>query len=152
MDRDKLIEKLETMNKPEIADPQRQQQLKLTLLNSRRSSAWGVAFIAIPAVFLLLVLLTFWFDVGTGMYQAIESLMVRWDQQAGTKWIFPLLYLGGPVVAIVLNVLAITHFFIDRHQKEIIIAIKYRLRNIIIIAIALLMLFAFFVYAVGENF
>ena len=150
MDKDNLLERLEKLNPPTLSNEAHQHQLKMTIMNAKRSSRLGFLFVLIPAFFLLLVMMSAWLNFDTGIYRAIESLMSRLDKDSSTKWIFPLLYLGGPLATIIINLLAISHISFDKKIKELTIVFKYRRLNVFLIAFSILILSVFFIYLLGE--
>jgi hypothetical protein len=67
------------------------------------------------------------------------------------KWVLPLLFIGLPVIGIFINLLAITHFYINKANKELIISIQYRFKNFIVLIISLIFLVSFLIFIIIEN-
>jgi hypothetical protein len=56
-----------------------------------------------------------------------------------------------PIAAIILNILAITHFHWEAPSKNVVITVKVRWINILILGINAFILLAFALYLIGEN-
>jgi len=151
MDNDEFSKKLQKMHKPEIESPTHQVQLKITLLNAKRSARIGLIFVILPCLFLPAVLIKYFLHINLPSFSALEEWMSEKDQNVIIKILFPLLLIGAPILALVLNLLSILHFSFDKKLKELIITVKLKWFNIILSLICLLILFSFFLYAVGEN-
>jgi len=151
MDNDEFSKKLQKMHKPEINNPTHQVQLKITLLNTKRSARIGSLLIILPCLFLSAVLLKYFLHINLPSFSALEEWMAKKDQSVLMKALFPLLLIGAPILALILNLLSILHFSFDKKLNELIITVKLKWFNIIVSLICLLILFCFFLYAVGEN-
>ena len=151
MENDEFSEKLQKMHKPEIESLTHQVQLKVTLLNAKRSTRIGVILVILPCLFLGAVLIKYFLHINLPSFSAFEEWMSEKDQNVLIKLLFPLILIGGPILALILNLLAILHFSFDKKAKELIITLKFKWFNIIVSLICLLILFCFFLYAVGEN-
>ena len=151
MDNDEFSQKLQKMHKPEINSPTHQVQLKITLLNTKRSARIGLLLVILPCLFLSAVLLKYFLHINLPSFSALEEWMAKKDHSVLIKVLFPLLLIGAPLLALILNLLSILHFSFDKKLKELIITVKLKWFNIIVSLICLLILFCFFLYAVGEN-
>jgi hypothetical protein len=54
-------------------------------------------------------------------------------------------------LAIIINLLAISHFYVDKQNKELIITIRYRLNNMIVLLISAVILLLIFMYILLLN-
>jgi lantibiotic transport system permease protein len=151
MENDEFSKKLQKMHKPEIESPTHQVQLKITLLNAKRSANIGLILVILPCLFLAAVLIKYFLHISLPSFSALEEWMSKKDRIVIIKMFFPLLLIGGPLLALILNLLAILHFNLDKKAKELIITLRFKWFNIIVSLICLLILFCFFLYAVGEN-
>ena len=151
MDNDEFSQKLQKMHKPEINSPTHQVQLKITLLNTKRSARIGLLLVILPCLFLSAVLLKYFLHINLPSFSALEEWMSKKDQNVIIKILFPVLLIGGPLLALIFNLLAILHFNLDKKANELIITLKFKWFNLIVSLICLLILFCFFLYAVGEN-
>jgi hypothetical protein len=151
MENDEFSKKLQKMHKPEIESPTHQVQLKITLLNAKRSAKIGFILVILPCLFLVAVLIKYFLHINLPSFSVLEEWMSKKDQNLIIKMLFPLLLIGGPLLALIFNLLAILHFNLDKKANELIITLKFKWFNIIVSLICLLILFCFFLYALGEN-
>jgi hypothetical protein len=151
MDTKKFEEQMENLKTPQVDDIKHQQLLKITLLNAKKSSQVGIVFVVIPCLFLFGVFVKYWLGVDFKIFTALEDGMANLDKTPYLKWIAPLLLVGLPLISIVINSLAITHFYWDKVKKELLITIKYRLLNLILLIISIGIVAVFILYALGEN-
>ncbi len=151
MKEDKFEKHLEDLQVPEINEIKHQQILKFALLNSRKSSLIGIFFIVIPFLFLFMQFLKEWFDLDFQFFSTFENFMSQLDKIPLLKWIFPMLLVGLPVVTIIINSLSVTHFYLDKTKKELMITVKFKLINFILIIISICIVLVFLFYVVHEN-
>jgi hypothetical protein len=150
MDEEKLVKKLESLKCPDPESQLRRQRLKLVLVNARRSSWIGLACIAFPSFFILGVLLKYGFHLNLPLFTGLEEKMVEMDRSA-LHFLSPVVMAGAPLAALVLNLVAITHFHFDKPRTELQVSVKLRIVNLLIIAMCLLILAMLFVHAVAES-
>lgn len=143
--------RLESLTTPETDSIRHQQILKITILNAKKSSQTGIAFIVIPCLFLLGIFIKYKLGIDLKIFNSLEDLMGNIDKIPYLKWFSPLILVGLPVIGIIINSLAITHFYWDKVIKELLITIKYRLANIILLFISLGIVAVFVLYAIVEN-
>lgn len=151
MKEDKFEKQLEDLQVPHINEIKHQQILKLALLNARKSSQIGIVFIVIPCLFLFIQFIKEWFGLDIQFFSAFEELMARLDKIPLLKWIFPMVLVGLPIVTIIINSLSLTHFYWDKNNRELLISIKFKLFNLILILISICIVLAFLFYVVHEN-
>jgi len=151
MDDKNFEQMMENMDTPQTGDIRHQEQLKITVLNARRSSRAGLFFIIIPCIFLLGVFFKYIAGFDLHVFDDLEEWMARLDKDNSTKWIAPLLLVGLPILCIVVNALAITHFYWNKKLKELVITVKYKLVNIILLVVSIVIVGIFLIYAVQEN-
>lgn len=150
MDPDELKNKLENLKTPEI-EPRPPEELKMTILNAKRSATLGVWFVLIPLYFLGGVLMKYIFHVNLGLIDATEELMASLDRSMALKWVAPLLLMGLPLAAVALNILAIVHFGFDRERRLFSVTVKLRWLNIVILAVSAGIIGIFLLYLITEN-
>ena len=148
---DNFEQKMENLRTPQADNIHHQEQLKITVLNARVSSQAGTLFIIIPCIFLLGIFLKYILGLNLHIFDNLEEWMSRMDKDNATKWIAPLLLVGLPLVSIVLNALAITHFYWNKKMKELNITIQYKLANIILLLVSVTIVGIFLLYAIQEN-
>ncbi|MEP6595511.1 MAG: hypothetical protein ABJA71_06170 [Ginsengibacter sp.] len=152
MEKDDLIKKLEHMQKPEIVSESHRVQLKLTLLNAKRSAKIGVFLIVIPCLFLIGIFLKYLLHINLTTFSSLLEWMSEKDKNPVLHILIPLILIGAPVVGFALNMLAILHVEWNKIPNEIIITLKLKRRNLIIAFVCAVILVCFFIYAIGENF
>ena len=151
MENEEFSQKLQKMYKPEIESTTHQLQLKITLLNAKRSAGIGVVLVVIPCLFLLAVFMKYFMHINLPSFSAVEEWMADKNHNALIKVLIPVLLIGAPFIALIFNLLAILHFSFEKKVNELIITVKLKWLNIIVSLICLLILFCFFLYAIGEN-
>jgi hypothetical protein len=151
MEKEDLINKLENMHKPEMVSETHQVQLKITLLNARKSANFGIILAIIPVFFLGCIFLKYMLHLSIPAFTSFESRMSEKDKNPLFKILIPLLLIGAPLLGLAINLLAILYVEWRKNSRELLITLKIRWRNIIIIIICLLILACFLFYVVGEN-
>src|SRR5258705_7718947 len=147
MENDEFSKKLQKMHKPEIKSPTHQMQLKIALLNAKRSARIGLILVILPCLFLAAVLIKYFLHINIPWFSTLEEWMSRKDQNVIIKLLFPLLLIGGPLLALIINLLAILHFNLDKKAKEFIITLRFKWFNIIVSFVCLFILLCFLLYA-----
>lgn len=151
MKQDDFEEKLKNLPKPELEGVAPPVELKLAILGARRSAAVTLWFVLVPAFFLFCVLLKYYFHIDLGFFSAWEDSMGRLDNTPGLKWVWPVVLVGLPLAGIVLNALAITHLSYRPHEQTVVVSIKLKWLNLVLLAVSLCIVGVFFVYLVVEN-
>lgn len=139
------------MQKPQIISESHQVQLKLTLLNAKRSANIGIILVIIPCIFLMGIFLKYLLHIEIPAFTSFLNWMSEKDRNPLLKIVFPILLIGAPLVGLAINLLAILHFEWKSKARELIITLKLKWMNIITGLICILILLCFFLYAVGEN-
>ena len=145
-----MIKKLEDLRAPDVAGPAHQRQLKLMLLSAKKSSRIGILLVAAPLLFMLGIILKYGFSVAVPGFTALEETMSAMDHSF-FRFVPPLVLAGGPLVALGLNLLAIMHFQLDREKRELQVALKLRMLNLLIIGACLFILGMLFVHIIAEH-
>lgn len=140
---------MENLKKPEINADASRRQIRLTILNARKSAAWGIWFLVVPFLFLLSVTIKEFLGWDWGVANTIEEWIGSMDRSA--RWTGPVLFLLLPKIALLLNLLAIVHFMYDKVSKELIVTIKMKWFNIIIVLISIVIMGVAYLYVVMEN-
>ncbi len=143
--------KMENLTTPQIRSESTKRILKITLLNSRKSAGIGLLLIALPFVFMLGNVLKYNLGIDIGFINLFVQWIGSFDTIPFVNWIVRILLLGGPMIAILINLMAITHFYTDKKANEFIITLKLRWLNILIILFCSLIMFLFFSYLIVEN-
>lgn len=128
--------KMENLDTPETGFVKHQEVLKIGLVNAKKSARVGILFVLIPIVIIVLgyikISVLMHFDFFTNLFAFVN----RQNQPETLTWIFHIIILLLPLVGIIINILAITHFYINKTTKELIITIKYRLKNLIVLIVS----------------
>jgi hypothetical protein len=151
MEEKDFLHKMENLKMPEVNVSASQRQIKLALLNTKKSAAWGIWFLIIPVLFLCCVLIKYLFHWDWGIATNFIEWFARLDHQTGTHWITPVLFVLLPAIGVVVNLLAILHFVYDKLTKELIITVKLRWFNIILAAVSIGIMGIIFLYVLTEN-
>ncbi len=143
--------KLENLETPKTDFVKHQEMFKIGLMNAKKSSRIGIIFILIPVLVILIIYLKYLLFIHIDFSTTFASLISMIDKAGIFKWILPLVFIGLPVIAIFINLLAITHFYINKANKELIISIQYRFKNFIVIVISIIFLLMFLIFMIIEN-
>src|ERR1700730_13693494 len=98
MEKDDLINKLENMHKPEIKSDSHQLQLRMMLLNAKRSARLGVLVAIIPVLFLSGIFLKYLLHLNFPAFTSVENWMSDLDKTPFLKWLVPLFLIGAPLL------------------------------------------------------
>lgn len=140
---EKQMENLET---PKTEFVKHQEILKIGMVNAKKSARIGILFILAPVLILLIAFVKIKLLVSLGIFTKLERMFTTSDN-AGVPGYLPfILFAVLPLIAFVINLLAVSHFYINKTTRELIITIKYRLRNILVLIISAIIIAAFFVY------
>jgi lantibiotic transport system permease protein len=134
--------RMEHLKTPDTTSVKHQEALKIGLVSAKKSSRIGFVFIIIPALFILVAFLKLKFLMSIDFTLTFESLM-KADHLGSMEWIIPVVFLLLPMLAIIINLLAVTHFNVNKETKELTISIRYRFRNLIVLVISLAIIIAF---------
>src|SRR5258708_4177871 len=150
MDEENLIKKLEGIERPDLSSATNQRQLKLVLVSAQRSSWIGILLVALPCLFLFGVILKYGFGVGSHLFSALEEKMADIDRSF-FRFVPPLLLVGGPLIALALNLLPFLNFHVEPSRRELQVTDKLKIINLLMIGICLLILGTIFMSLVAEN-
>jgi hypothetical protein len=150
MNEKELTKQLEGMERPDVSSSLHQKQLKLVLLSARRSSWIGVVLIVAPCLFMFGVILKYGFRVDIPVFTALEETMATIDQTF-LRFVPPLILVGGPLVGLAVNLLAVMNFQFDRPGRELQMTVKLKSVNLVVIGVCLFILAMIFMYVVVEN-
>ena len=143
--------KMKNLAKPGVDDVKPPAEIKLAIVNAQRSAAIGIWFIVIPCYFLFCVFMKYYFHINLGLFDAMIELMSDLDKNPMMKFLSPVLIVGLPLVGVVLNALAITHFSFVPATKILQISIKLRWLNLVVLVASLVLVSIFMLYVIVEN-
>jgi hypothetical protein len=151
MEEKDFLNKMENLKKPEVNAEASRQQIKLVLMNTKKSANWSIWFLIIPLLFFCCVAIKYLFQWNWGIADRFIEWTAKLDKQAATAWLTPVLFVLLPAIGAILNLLAIMHFMYDRLTKELLITIKIKWLNIILAAISIGFIAIVILYAIVEN-
>lgn len=154
MENNELHRTLEKLEKPQPRLPGHQRQLRLTYLNARRSAGLGILLILIPTAFIATSILKY--ILGFGMpFDVLEPVFSRLDHRYVARFpMAPVIFLGGLLTAIVVNLLAVLHLDFSQTASAVHIDVEMKKKplNLAIIAVSVGVLAILFLYGFLENF
>jgi len=154
-DKDEFLKQMEDLKVPGVDTAPHQQKVKMTIMNAERSAALGVWLIVVPCYFLFCVFIYYFFHLHIGLFRAMSDLMAGMDKNPFLKYASPVLLVGLPIVCIIINKLAILHVHYKKAKQgmpgELLVTIKLRFWNVVLILISLGIVFTFILYAITEN-
>lgn len=151
MNIDDMDQTLKDMKTPEVGSLRHEQSIKLTILSARKSAAAGLWLILVPAFFLFSVCMKYYFKQNWHIIDTFEEMMSDLDRSSGTHFLSPLLFVGFPLLSIVLNALSLLHLQVDRLKRELIVTVKLRWVNLILLLVSAIIVSIFFLYSVTES-
>ena len=132
MKKEDVDKMLSGMGVPVIENIKHQQELKIPLLSFKRSSRAGLWLLVVPVV----VAVTFLFKYVLGIYSplidGIRKFFDAIDSNQFLTYLIPVIFIGFPFTAMIINLLAFCHFTFIKGKKELVITVKYRPVNIAI--------------------
>ena len=109
--------KMENLNTPNADFVKHQEVLKIGMMNARKSARIGIIFILIPILIVVLVYLKMKLLVHWDFFSKFQQFVSNQNQSSFLSWLSHIILLGFPILAIFINLLAITHFYIDKKKK-----------------------------------
>ena len=140
---------LSDLKVPDVTPESHKRQLKLTLFDARKSAALAVWLVAVPCFFLFAVFMKHYFMIDLHIFTIIEESIASIDKTI--PMLSPILLVGFPLIAVLINALAILHVSIDRERREVIATVKVRWINLACILLGLTLIGIFISYVVIEN-
>jgi hypothetical protein len=123
---------LDSLQVPEPEKIMERHELKIPLLSYRKSSKAGLWLLLLPLTFAITVFLKMELGVQSGYLDLVRKFFSAIDDNVVLTYLIPVIFLGLPLTAMILNLLAICHFQQNRKSRELIVTIKYRPVNIAI--------------------
>ena len=142
---------MEKIPVPVVESAAQKRILKLTLLNARRSATAGLMLLVLPFLFVFANIFKYELGIELGAITTFVEWVGSHDQTPVLNWIVRFLLLGGPAIAILVNLMAITHIYHNREQKELVVTLKIRWVNLSILIVCFAVLAIFALYLLAEN-
>jgi len=140
--------KMEHLKTPETDFIKHQENLKIGLVNAKKSSKIGLVFILVPALFVLMAYIKLQFIMSVDFPATFQGILHKTEHASWMRWIIPLVFLVMPLLAVIINLLAVSHFMIDKKSKEVFITVQYRLKNLIVLIISLAIIISFWCFII----
>ena len=134
---------LNSMQVPEPENIIQHRELKIPLLSYKRSSRAGLWLLLLPLTVAVMIVLKGILGTQPGYIKLVQEFFAAIDNNAVLTYLIPLIFVGLPLTAMIINLLAICHFQQNNKTKELIITIKYRILNIIIFLVSFALLIFF---------
>ena len=119
----------------ELPDPRtlkHQQELKIPLLSFKRSSKAGLWLLVLPAIVALTVILKYELGISSAPLDIVGSIFSAIDKNQFLTFLIPLMFIGLPLLAMMINLLAFCHFALNRTTNDLLITVKFRPLNVLI--------------------
>ena len=149
MEEKDFLHKMENLKKPEVNADASRRQIRIAITNAKKSAAWGIWLLVIPFLFLVSVTIKEYFKWDWGVSNTITEWIGDIDRNVPLAG--PVLFLLFPAIAAVVNLLAIKHFVYDRSTKELVITLKIKWLNIILVLISMAIIAVISLYVITEN-
>lgn len=144
MKKEEVETTLKNMKLPDVENIKHQQELKIPLLSYKKSSRAGLLLLVLPVIFVITSILKSELKILSPFIDFIHGIFGSIDRNEFLTYLIPLIFLGLPIAAMIINFLAFCHFTSDKEKKEMHITIKYRPFNIALFLFAFaILVFAF---------
>jgi hypothetical protein len=134
---------LKNMQVPEPENIMQTKELKIPLLSYRKSSRAGIWLLLVPMVVAIAAILKTETGIQARYLEFVRRIFTSINDNSILTYLIPVIFIGLPLVTMVINFLAICHFKNDVKSKELIITIKRRPLNIVIFLVSLGLLIFF---------
>lgn len=134
---------LSNMQMPAPENTLQHRELKIPLLSYKKSSRAGLWLLLVPMTFAITVILKIIFNVQYGFLDLPRKFFAAIDDNVVLTYLIPIIFVGLPLVSMIINALAICHFHKNQQAKELIVTIKYRPLNIAVFLISFAVLVFF---------
>jgi len=151
MEENEFLKKMENLKKPEVNPEVSQRQIKLAIMNAKRSAAWGLWFLLIPVVFFACVAIKELLGWDWKFAENFPEWIVYLDKSTGFPLASIILFIVLPAIGAIANLLAIMHFIYEKQTKELIITIRLKWLNIFLATISILVIAFVLLYVIAEN-
>ena len=151
MEENNFLSKMENLKKPDANVQASQRQIKIALMNARRSAAWGVWFLVVPIFFFCSVTLKYVLHSDWSIAGNFLDWMAAVDKSMRFPIVSIFLFVILPAVGAVINLLSILHFVYEKAARELVVTIKLKWANMILAVISLSVIAIILLYAISEN-
>ena len=146
---------MDDLKVPEVDVNSHKEQFRLVLIHTRKSMTFGLLLLILPFLFISGVVLKHYLHIDAWIFTSIYEGIVELDQKYGDasiwNWFIRGLLIFGPLVAIILNLMSVTHISFIKSHQELVISFKLKWLNWLIILFCGLIFSIFFFYLIIEN-
>ncbi len=143
MKKDDVDKMLSGIDVPVIENVKHQQELKIPLLSFKKSSRAGLWLLVLPVIVAITTILKYELVVSSPLLDTITGFFKAIDRNAFLTYLIPVIFIGLPLLAMIVNLLAFCHFN-QNEKKELIITIKYRPLNLALFLFSFVVIVYFF--------
>ena len=151
MEENDFIKRMENLKKPEVNAGASQKQIKLAVLNAKKSAAWGIWFLIIPLFFFGCVAINYLLHWNWGVAGNFLDWMADIDKSLAFPVVTIILFIILPGIGAIVNLLAVMHFVYDNLTRELVVTVKLKWFNIILAIISVCIIGMVLLYAISEN-
>ena len=135
--------KLTNMQVPQPENILQPADLKIPLMSYKKSSKAGLWLLLMPITVAVVIVLKSELGLQSGYLNLVQKFFGAIDQNAVLTYLIPLIFVGLPLVAMIINFLAICHFQQNKNARELIMTIKYRPLNLAVFLVSFAVLIFF---------
>jgi len=135
--------KLTNMQVPQPENIMQQPELKIPLWSYKRSSRAGLWLLLLPITVAIVVVLKTEWGLQAAYLNIVQQFFAVIDNNPVLTYLIPVIFVGLPLVAMIINFLAICHFQQNKKARELIMTIKYRPFNIAVFLLSFAVLIFF---------
>lgn len=143
MKKEDIETKLSSMDLPQPGNIPHQKELKIPLLSYKRSSRVGLWLLVVPAIVAVTILLKYELGLSSPFLDILQSFFAAIDGNSFFTYLIPFIFIGLPLLVMIVNLLAFCHFTVVEERKELVVTIKYRPLNITIFLFSMLVIVFF---------
>lgn len=136
MNKDEVDEMLSKLDVPRPEHLKHPQELKMPLLSYRKSSRAGLWLLALPLTFPVVAFLKYRVGIVSSVLDAVLRFFHRIADHSVLTYLIPVIFVGLPLLVMIVNLLAFCHFASDRDTKSLVVTIKFRPLNIVVFLLA----------------
>jgi hypothetical protein len=146
-----LETRLQSLNIPDAPPAgHHQRQLKFALVNAKKSARTSLWLLSVPFVMLSGAVLDSVWNISVPPWSLLKAYGHLWPLWIRMS-IFVTTVMILPLIALIINILAVLWVNYDKEQKVLNIAIRMKTVNIIIIAVAGILAFLFIGHSIADS-
>ena len=120
----------------------------------RKSGQIGLVLLIFPFLFLIGLFVKHYLEIDFGLvtylYDKVNYLDATYGDASVMNWVVRFLLLGGPLIAVFVNLMSVVHARYLKESSEILLSIKVKLVNWLVIGGCSLIFIIFFTYLFVE--